>query len=258
MTDRIAGRTAIVFGGTSKIGPTICKYLAEEGANVVLHYNSNRNKAENIAKEILRNGGKIETLQADGTVEEEIINLYKKTVEKFGSVDVVVNLTHKYEAVSDVMVADMSWNDWALHIEAMKTHFNICKNVLPYMRKQRYGRIIFISGGLAYRFFKGCAVYSTVKAGLNAFCKTLALEEGRSNITVNIVSPGKIVNQIKTSEDLKQNRIYQEDGEAKCPLGRFATPDDVAKAVLFFSSSDSDGITGQTLYVSGGEIMPMP
>ena len=73
----------------------------------------------------------------------------------------------------------MVWDDWQLHIEALRIHFELCKAVLPQMRTQKYGRIVFLSGGLAYRYYSGCAAFSTIKAGLNAFCKCLAREEGR-------------------------------------------------------------------------------
>lgn len=258
MAGRLNGRTSIIFGATSKVGPAICLRLAGEGSKVVVHYHSNRDKAEQVVEDIKKFGGSAIALQANGIKETEIRELMEKTVSQFGSVDFIVNLTHKYAAVSDVMVADMTWDDWSLHLEAMQTHFFICKHAIHFMRQQHFGRIVFISGGLAYRFFKGCSVYSTVKAGLNAFCKTLALEEGENNITVNIISPGKIVNQKKTEEDIAQNRMYVEDSKCNCPLGRYASPEDVANAVLFFVSPDANGITGQTLYVSGGEIMPMP
>ncbi len=258
MGERLKGKTAIILGGTSKVGPEISRRLAEEGANVAIHYHSNREKAANAAEAIRKNGGNVEIFQANGTDEDSMNALMAKVAETFGSIDILVNLSHSYAAVSDKNAADLTWDDWSLHLDALKTHFLMCKSAIPYMRKQHFGRIIFISGGLAYRFYKGCSAYSCVKAGLNAFCKTVALEEGENNILVNIVSPGKIVSRVKTAEDLAQNRVYDEDTNAKCPLGRFATPEDVAKAVLFFASPESDGITGQTLYVSGGEIMPMP
>ena len=254
MAKRLDNKVAIVFGSTGNVGPTIATRLAEEGARVVVHYNSNKEKADKIVSEIQDNGGKAIALQADANNEEAISSLLKNTVTAFGSIDIAVNVIHKDKGWSPVPVNEMTWDDdWSTHIEAMKTNFIISKNILPYMRKQCFGRIVYISGGLAYRFYKGCSAFSASKAGMNAFCKTLALEEGENNITVNIVAPGKVEPKIPLTCER-----FDEDNSRKCPLGKFACPEDVANAVLFFASDESSCITGQTMYVSGGEIMPMP
>lgn len=122
------------------------------------------------------------------------------------------------------------------------------------MRKQGYGRIVFISGGLSRRFFRGCSAYTAIKSGINGFCKTLALEEGEHGITVNIVAPGKVVATHETHGEARDE--IGDISAHSIPLMRFATPHDVAGAVLYFVSSGASGITGQTLFVAGGEIMP--
>ena len=137
-----------------------------------------------------------------------------------------------------------------VQIVGMKAHFNICKAVLPYMRKRNEGRIVYISGGLIYRFMKGCAAYSAVKAGMSAFNKSLALEEAAKNITVNIVAPGKIVTDTASEK--------WDEVDALPPLGRFASGADVANAAISCLLPENAFITGQTVYLAGGEIMPMP
>lgn len=126
------------------------------------------------------------------------------------------------------------------------------------MRRQQYGRIVYVSAGLSKRLFAGCSAYSTIKAGLNAFSKTLAVEEGKHGITVNIVAPGKVVPL--DGRAATDNPEDWEDMNRQCldnsPLGCPATSADVAQAVLFFASPQASGITGQTLFVAGGEIMP--
>ena len=254
MVNRLDQRTAVVFGSTGNVGPAIAERLAEEGAKVIVHYHSNQDKAAGIVKKIAEKGGEAMALQADANNEDAVRSLLVKTVASFGSVDIIVNVIHKDTGWGPVPVYEMSWEkDWLTHLEAMKTNFIICKCALPIMRKQRFGRIVYISGGLSYRFYKGCSAFSATKAGMNAFCKTLALEEGENNITVNIVAPGKVEPEIP-----KECERFDEDNCCKCPLGRYACPKDVADAVLFFASSDASCITGQTVFVSGGEIMPMP
>jgi 3-oxoacyl-[acyl-carrier protein] reductase len=155
-------------------------------------------------------------------------------------------------------VAEMTWSDWKPHLLGLKAHFLLCKAVLPSMHSHHYGRIVYVSAGLSRRLFAGCSGYSTVKAGLNVFCKTLAIEEGKHGITVNIVAPGKVVPL--DGREATDNPDDWEEMNRQCldssPLGCPATSADVAQAVLFFASPQASGITGQTLFVAGGEIMP--
>ena len=247
-------QVAVVFGATGQIGSRICTLLAQNHIAVVVHCFSNTRKAEAITSAIRESGGTAMAAQADirdlDCVQELLANVYKA----YGRIDIAINLIHKDSDFKPIPIADMEWQDWSGHLDALKAHFNICKAVLPYMKAQHYGRILYLSGGLAYRFYKGSAAFSTVKAGLNAFCKTLALEVGADNITVNIISPGRVVekNEVQASGE------FADDCVSKCPMGRFASPDDIAHAVLFFISPGAEIITGQTLYITGGEIMPMP
>lgn len=254
----LANQVAVVFGGTGHIGSAICEKLSSEGAKVIVHYNHSENVANKIVTKIRKNTGVAEQLQADVISEEAVKLLMAKTIELFGKIDIIVNTVHK--DFNPVTVADMKWEDWSVHLEGLKAHFNICKSALPYLRKQNYGRIIFISGGLSYRFLEGCSAYTTIKAGLNGFCKTLALEEGKNNITVNIVAPGRVISEAGgTSMDNPEAwEKLEQDQISKSPLRRSATPDDIANAVLYFSSQEASCVTGQTLYIAGGEIMPMP
>ncbi len=135
-----------------------------------------------------------------------------------GRVDGVVNLIHRDKEFEPCRAADMSWKNWEPHVEAMQAHFHVCKAVIPYMRKQQYGRIVYLSGGLSCRFFEGCAPFSAVKAGMNAFSKTVALEEGKYNITVNTVAPERLPRPVRTGAgigtELKKSRwkpILSED-----------------------------------------------
>jgi 3-oxoacyl-[acyl-carrier protein] reductase len=91
-----------------------------------------------------------------------------------------------------IHVVNAGMEDWKVHQEALRSHFLICKTAIPIMREQQYGRIIFISAGLAVRYAAGMSLFSTVKKGLNGFCQSLAREEGKNNILVNVVSPGAV------------------------------------------------------------------
>jgi len=249
-------QTGIIFGATGRIGSVIAKTLSNEGAKVIVHYHRRAEVAHDLVTQIKRVRGTAKALQADVKDRFAVEALLRETAISFGAIHIVADTVHR--SFDPKPVIDMSWTDWNIHLDALKGHFNICKSVLPYMREQDYGRIVYISGGLSYRYFRGCSAYTAIKAGLNGFCKTLALEEGEHNITVNIVAPGKIVPKGR-SESEGNAEAWNELGKrsmSENPLKRFATADDVANAVLYFVSPKASCITGQTLFVAGGEIMP--
>jgi 3-oxoacyl-[acyl-carrier protein] reductase len=253
---KLENQVAIVFGGTGRVGSAIAETLSARGAKVIIHYHRRSELARSLVAQITEAGGIAEALQADVTDEEAVQKLGQKVISHFGAIHIVVNTVHR--DFEPKLLTEMNWTDWDVHIEALKGHFFICKSVLLYMRKQKYGRIVYISGGLSHRVFKGCSAYTTIKAGLNGFCKTIALEEGEHNITANIVAPGKVIPKGGGESNENPDAWDELDRESlsKTPLKRFATADDVAHAVLYFVSPEASGITGQTLFVAGGEIMP--
>lgn len=247
------GRTAIVFGGLGNLGTYITQKFYDYGANVVISYYKNEEeKARKRVDELDSTRERVLALFCDVADEKSVETLIQKTEEKFETIDIVVNLIHNPEFVPK-NVADMDWSDWQNHLIAQKGQFLICKHVLPSMRKNKYGRIVFISGGLAVRYMNGCSAFSTIKSGLHAFCKTLAKEEGKNNITVNIVAPGRIT-ALDTDGEVSWDEVSEEILK-NTPLNHFATPEDVANTVLYFSSPIADSMTGQTLYVACGELM---
>lgn len=209
-----------------------------------------------MVEEIEASGGNAIAIQADITDMVSIQDLIEKVLGNYQSLQILVNAVHGQ--FNPRSVSDMIWEDWEIHLNAIKGHFLLCKAVLPIMRSQHYGRIVYISGGLSRRYFSGCSAYTTVKAGLNGFCKTLAIEEGFNGITVNIVAPGKVIPGDGGSSTDKPEEwdALNQQSMANIPLGRYASGEDVANAVVYFASPQAAGITGQTLYVAGGEIMP--
>lgn len=248
--------TALVCGGSGRVGSTIASTLGSWGANVAVQYHSQAGAAAQVVADISAAGAKSAAFKADLSNEAAVQDLVKSVEGHFGSLHILVNAMHGQFDPKDV--ADMGWQDWDVHLAALKAHFLICKAVLPVMRRQRHGRIIYISAGLSRRLFRGCSAYSAVKAGLNAFSKTLALEEGQYGITVNIVAPGKVVPSSggPSTDNPQAWEELNRQAESNAPLRRHATAEDVAAAVLGFASPQASGITGQTVFVAGGEIMP--
>lgn len=252
----LEGQIALVYGATGRVGSATAMVLAQHGATVVCHYHRNAAGAEKLVSDIEQARGKAIALGADATDESAVVGLLSQIEARLGGLHSVVNTVHG--DFDPKPIAEMNWSDWDIHLEGLKVHFLLCRNLLPIMRRQRFGRIVFISGGLARRLLIGCSPYTTVKAGLNGFCKALAFEEGRHNITVNIVAPGKVIPlDDRPSTDNPDAWAGAESREAEAaPLGRFATALDVAYAALYFVSPWASCISGQTLYVAGGEIMP--
>lgn len=250
---RLVGSTTIVYGASAYVGSGIALALSREGANVVVHYRRNSSAAEALVAQIEQSGGKAVALGADVVDEGEVGELLSRTIDHFGSVDCVVNSAHGPFEPS--LVVDQTWEDWRVHLDALKGHIVICKTAVPIMRRQGGGRIVFISGGLASRLFEGFSAFSTVKAGLNAFSKTLALEEGKHQITVNIVAPGKVGAEVPAAVNSAAWDEIEGRQRTAAPLGRYATVEDVSEAVVYFLSPGASGITGQTLFVASGEVM---
>ena len=247
----LEGKTAIVYGGSGVLGSKIARELHEQGAKTVTHCFHGWERAQKLAEELDPSGKDAMAVQADCGDPQALAGLVEKVRNTFGSVDIVVNAVHPpFEPVD---VADSKDGDWKLHLDAMMSGYHIFQTAIPVMREQQFGRLIYISAAMAVRYGAGCSMYTAVKRGMNGFCRTLAIEEAKNNILVNIVAPGGVADaETETGEDWDE---MTKEFIAKCALGRFATSKEVANTVVYFASDLAEGITGQTLYVSGGEIM---
>jgi 3-oxoacyl-[acyl-carrier protein] reductase len=247
-------QVAVVCGASGRIGGEIAKQLAGSGATVAVHFRSRAERAMALASAIAQAGGRAHPFHADLTDEFSVSRFFEQIEAKLGGIHILVNAVHGPAGLKNV--ADMSWEDWQVHLDALKSHFLVCKQALKYLREQHYGRIVFISGGLSRRYHPGCSAYTTIKRGLNGFCATLAMEEGVNGITVNIVAPGRVVPSDAESPPDESWEKLDREWASNAPIGRDATAEDVAGAVLYFASPRAGCITGQTLFVAGGEIMP--
>lgn len=257
----LEGRVAVVFGGAGVIGGTIAREYARVGAKVAI-LDFAVEQAEGVADEIVAAGGDAAAFYCKADEEESVIEALKAANDKYGQLDICVSCIHR-QFIPEYVV-NQTWEYWDRHIEAIKIHMYICKHVVPYMQANQYGRIIYISGGMCRRFYEGGSAYSCVKAGLNAFTKTLAMEVGADNIMANCIAPGRIVDESGglTSEDAhalsSKAEADPEDEIIEAPTGHYATAKHVAELAIWLASENCYNTTGQTIYVGGGEIMPMP
>ena len=247
----LKGKVAVVTGSTRGIGRSVVEKLAESGANVVIIGSSAIEKIQEIANEITAKYG-VEALavQANVTSKEAVKKLVDATLEKFGRVDILVN---NAGITRDGLFMRMKDEDWDSVMDVnLKGIFYVTQGFYRTMTKQRSGSIINMTSVVGLTGNMGQVNYATSKAGLIGMTKSLARESAKRNVRVNAIAPGYIKSDMTdaisdTAKDSMLNSI---------PLGKMGEPEDIANAVLFLASDLSTYITGQTISVNGGMIMP--
>jgi 3-oxoacyl-[acyl-carrier protein] reductase len=248
----LSGKVAIITGAASGIGHATALAFANCGAAVSINFHRNEVGAESLRKQIVANGGKAISVQADVTVGSDVNTLVRKTTDEFGNVDILVN--NAGSLIERLRILELSEQRWDEVIDLnMKSVFLCSKAVTPLMMERRSGAIINLTsiagrtGGAL-----GSIHYSTAKGGIIAFTKGLAKELAPFGIRVNAVSPGVIDTpyheQFSTPEMMKGyiNAI---------PLGRIGKADDVAKVIAFLASEAASYLVGETIEVNGGMFM---
>ena len=242
-------KVALITGATRGIGKEIALELAANGFDIAVNYRSMQDGMEKLKKEIESNNVKCEFVQADVADFEQCEKMVKETIEKFGKIDVLVN---NAGITKDGLIMRMKKEDFQAVIDINLTGtFNVTRNVIPYMIKQKSGRIINLSSVVGVAGNAGQTNYSASKAGVIGFTKSLAKEVASRNILVNAIAPGFIDTDM--TKVLSDN--VKEGINAQIPLRRMGTPNEVAKVVKFLSSDDSSYITGQVINIDGGMVM---
>lgn len=243
---RLAGRVALVTGGSRGIGRAICEALADAGAAVAINYQGSERGAREVAREIAEAGGVADIFQADVSQREEVQRMKKQVLARFGRVDLLVN---NAGITRDRTFVRMDEEAWAAVLSVnLNGVFYCTKAFLDGMLERRYGRIVHISSIVGQTGNYGQANYAAAKAALLGLTKTLAKELATKGITVNAVAPGFIETEMVAAvpEETRGKIVKQ------IPMGRLGTAQEVAKGVVFLLSDDASYITGQTLNVNGG------
>jgi len=241
----LKGKVALVTGAGRGIGRAIALELARRGANVALNYRSDATHAESTAAEIRQLDVECTLVQGDVSQKGEAHRIVKEVLDKWQRLDILVN---NAGITRDRSMRKMTEDDWAEVINVnLNGTFYCTSAALPAMINQRFGRVINISSVVGQMGAFGQANYSASKGGIIAFTKTLALEMAKFNITANAIAPGFTSTEMV---DAIPEEIAAQI-KAKIPLGRFATPEEIAKAAGFLAA-DADYITGQELNVNGG------
>ncbi len=242
-------KVALITGATRGIGKEIALELARNGFDIAANCRKISDDLNDLKKEIESNNVRCEFVEADVANFEQCENMVKQTIEKFGRIDVLVN---NAGITKDGLIMRMKKEDFEAVIDVNLTGtFNVTRNVIPYMIKQKSGRIINLSSVVGVAGNAGQTNYSASKAGVIGFTKSLAKEVASRNILVNAVAPGFIdTDMTKVLSDSVKEGI-----NAQIPLKRMGLPKEVAKVVKFLSSEDSSYITGQVINIDGGMVM---
>jgi 3-oxoacyl-[acyl-carrier protein] reductase len=244
MSKKLFEKVAIVTGASKGLGASIAQHLAEEGAFVVVNYNTDKEAAERVVQSIGKNAVAI---QGNMTHPSDIDHLFAETKRIFGKVDILVNNAGVYEfAPIEKITEDHFYKHFDLNVLGLLLTCQCAVKYLP-----AGGSIINISSLASKSWAPYATVYSATKAAVDSITKSLAYELGARQIRVNAINPGMIPTEGATTAGIIESELRKKV-EARTPLGRLGKPQDIGAAAVFLASNDSDWITGETLLISGG------
>jgi NAD(P)-dependent dehydrogenase (short-subunit alcohol dehydrogenase family) len=245
----LAGKVALVTGSGRGLGKAMALALGEAGADVVVTSRTQQ-EIEDTAREIEKRGRETLIVQSDITNPKEVDHLIRQTIDRFGKIDILVN-----NAGVAIVKAfqEMSLEEWEKTFRTNLTSlFLCCQAVGPYMIQQRRGKIINITSIDGAAGKSGFAAYCASKGGVIQFTKALAVEWAKFNIQVNAIGPGVFYTRpmAVVLDDEKLGPIRRK----KIPIGREGRPEELGPLVVYLASSASDFMTGETIFIDGGEL----
>ncbi len=248
----LQGKTALVTGGSRGIGRAICTTLAREGADVVVNYQASSKAAEEVVSQLKEMGRRSFSHQADVSDREQVAAMVGRAIEEMGGIDILINNAGIISAAGAFIDADVE--EWHRVIDVnLHGPFYSMKAVLPHMRQRGGGNIVNIASNIIKWYPPNSSIYTTSKAALSILTQIVAKEEARNNIRINAVCPGLI------ETDMAREGIAQRSEEEKrvflegMPIGRMGQPEEIAEAVAFLASDKAGYITGQAIFVNGGD-----
>jgi 3-oxoacyl-[acyl-carrier protein] reductase len=242
----LAGKVALVSGGSRGIGRAVVELFARDGVDVVFFYRGNAPAAQDVVTAVHSGGGNCEALQVDVTDAEAVTTAVEAIVDKRGRIDVLVN---NAGIVRDNLLGMLEDEDIRAVLDTnIGGVFNLTRAVSRHMISKRSGRIINLSSVAAEKGGRGQSNYAASKGAIEAFTRAMAVELASRKITVNCVAPGVIETEMSQQvRDLADDQI-----KARILLRRYGQAQDVAHAVWFLASRFADYITGEVLHVDGG------
>lgn len=248
-TGELAGRVAFVAGGSGALGRAVAERLSSLGASVAVHYRSSRGSAEAVAGGL---AGPAIAVAGDCTDPGEVDRAFTEVEAALGPVDILINCTHPQDDVNAV-VAEAPLELLEHQLDGVRGHLALVQRAVPGMRAVGFGRIVYVSGALMARPSKGFGFFGAAKAAATTLTRYLALEEGGHGVTANVIAPGRILDR---DDDSALDESFEQLAEVL--RGRLALPDwpdthEVAAIAALLVGEGSGHLTGQTLWVTGGE-----
>lgn len=243
---KLAGKTALVTGGSRGIGRAVVRGLAAEGAKVAFTYNSNADAANELVKELELDQREAVAIQANAADAEKAAEVIDGVIEKWEKLDILVN---NAGIIKDGLLATMSEDNWTSVINTnLNSIYNYCQAAMRSMMSARHGRIVNVSSVAGRYGNPGQTNYAATKGGIDGFTRCLANEVGRRGITVNSIAPGFI----NTDMTEAVRNAAGKEIKKQISVRRLGEPEDIANAVVFFALDESSYVTGQVLTVDGG------
>ena len=251
MAGRLDGKTAIVTGGGRGIGEGVARIFAAEGANVLIATRT-LSRGDKVARAIRKAGGRAEAIATDVANADSVAEMVSEARKRLGHIDILV---HNAGIFPQSPIVKMKESEWDSVLDTnLKSLFLCTKAVLPHMIRRKWGRIVAMSSITGPRVgMPGWSHYGASKGGMNGFIKAAALEVAKQGITVNGIEPGNIRNRPPGTALAKW---HQKTMGPAIPMGHLGEPEDIAWAAVYLASEEGRFVTGQTIIVDGGQLLP--
>ncbi|HEY8716769.1 MAG TPA: glucose 1-dehydrogenase [Candidatus Acidoferrum sp.] len=249
----LAGKAALITGGSRGIGAAAVKLFAQAGADVVFNYNKAKEPALQVETDARKHGTRVEAFKADVGRHADNKKLVEFTIERLGRLDILVPNAGVWNT-DDLPIEKMSEKQWDDMIRVNLTSvYSVIHFAVPQMIKQKSGKIIPVSSTAGQRGESLHTHYGASKGGIISLTKGLASELARHNILVNSVAPGWVATDM--SNAVLDSKAGQKMVAAAIPLGRAATAEEVAGPILFLASDLANFMTGEIINVNGGSVL---
>jgi 3-oxoacyl-[acyl-carrier protein] reductase len=249
----LAGKAALVTGGSRGIGAATVKLFAAAGADVFFSYHRHRREAAQVSQEARRHGTRVESLQADLGRVTDARNLVARAIERLGRLDILVANAGIWNAV-DAPVESLTEREWDRMMRVnLKSVYSVAHFAAPQMIAQGSGRIIVVGSTAGQRGEAFHSHYAATKGASASFVKSLATELAGRGILVNCVAPGWVDTDM--ARPVLSTRAGARFATEPIPLGRVAKPEEIAGPILFLASDLATFITGEVLNVNGGSVL---